>query len=78
MNLAVNNELDIRGPAPKVETAAVAEFTKDMAETLGAFFDLYAQGGVVEVEVTDHGLWLRNPLTGGRQFLGMARFKGVN
>ena len=48
---------------------AVAKFQKNMVETLQENFDSYAVDGVVQVEVTDHGLWLINPL-GGRQFLG--------
>lgn len=48
---------------------ATAAFSKDMAETLLDYFDRYAVNGTVEVEVTDHGLWLVNP-NGSKQFLG--------
>ena len=48
---------------------ADATFSIDMVETLMAFFEHYSIEGVVTVEVTDQGLWLRNPI-GGRQFLG--------
>lgn len=57
----------------KVEVVAVAEFTEDMVETLHAYFRSYAEDGVVKVEVSTHGLWLPNPVCGGRQFLGLAR-----
>ncbi|MDM7459653.1 MAG: hypothetical protein P3W94_009975 [Paracoccus sp. (in: a-proteobacteria)] len=52
---------------------AVAEFSKDMVETMLAYFEAYAEDGVVTVEVTSWGLWLPNKTTGGRQFLGLAR-----
>lgn len=52
---------------------AQAEFTIDMVETLATFFDAYAVDGVVKVEVTTHGLWLPNPHSKTRQFLGLAR-----
>lgn len=48
---------------------AVARFEKNMVETLKQYFDAYEDDGVVNVEVTDHGLWLVNP-NGSRQFLG--------
>jgi hypothetical protein len=53
-----------------VRILATAEFTEDMAETLQTYFTAYARDGVVTVEVTDHGLWLRHPQSGTRQFLG--------
>lgn len=52
---------------------AKAEFSKDMIETLEEYFAAYEIDGVVSVEVTSEGLWLPNPETGGRQFLGMAK-----
>lgn len=52
---------------------AKAEFTEDMAETLSKYFTAYQVKGVVTLEVTNHGLWLINPYTSGRQFLGKAR-----
>ncbi len=55
---------------PKV--LAVAEFSRDMAESLVKFFDQYDRQGVVEIEVTDHGLWWKNP-NGTKQFLGSVR-----
>jgi hypothetical protein len=55
-----------------VKTLAYADFTKDMAETLHTYFGAYEREGVVRVEITDHGLWLRNPETDTRQFLGSA------
>lgn len=52
----------------------VAEFSEDMVVTLNQYFAQYAgDDGVVKVEVTTHGLYLKNPY-GGRQFLGLARF----
>lgn len=53
-----------------VRVLATAEFTEDMAETLHTYFAAYQQGGRVKLEVTDHGLWLRHPHSGTRQFLG--------
>ncbi len=55
-----------------VRVEAVAEFTTDMVDTLRDYFQSYAVGGVVSLEVSTHGLWLVNPI-GGRQFLGLAR-----
>lgn len=53
---------------------ATAEFSKDMVETMLTYFDAYAdEGGVLKVEVTSWGLWLPNKVTGGRQFLGLAK-----
>lgn len=57
-----------------VQILAVAEFTDDMAATLAEYFAAYAVEGVVSIEVTTHGLWLKNPY-GGRQFLGLARLQ---
>ena len=37
------------------------------------YFDAYADEGVLAVEVTSWGLWLPNKVTGGRQFLGLAK-----
>ena len=51
---------------------ATAEFSADMSATLAEYFTAYAVDGIVTIEVTNHGLWLVNPL-GGRQFLGLAR-----
>ena len=55
-----------------VKILATAEFSVDMAATLNAYFETYANNGVVSVEVTDCGLWLVNPHTPSRQFLGLA------
>ncbi|WP_299821164.1 hypothetical protein [uncultured Jannaschia sp.] len=59
-------------PQTRPEHIVDAEFTRDMVETLSIWFEHYATGGVVTVEVTTHGLWLRNPYTKARQFLGRA------
>ncbi len=56
-----------------VKVFATAEFTADMAATLGTYFAVYADDGVVSIEVTDRGLWLVNPRYPSRQFLGLAR-----
>lgn len=48
------------------------ELTADMAETLKTYFAVYAVDGVVTLETTEQGVWLKNPY-GGRQFLGAAR-----
>ena len=60
--------------AEPVSVVAEAEFTEDMAETLCEYFQSYAVDGVVRIEVSNRGLWLQNPATGRRQFLGIARF----
>lgn len=52
---------------------ADAEFSRDMVETMLQYFDAYADEGVLTVEVREGGLWLPNPVTGGRQFLGLAK-----
>lgn len=52
---------------------ADAEFSRDMVETMLQYFDAYADDGVLTVEVREGGLWLPNPVTGGRQFLGLAK-----
>lgn len=52
---------------------AVAEFTEDMVSTLIEYFVIYQINGIVKVEVTSRGLWLPHPVTGTRQFLGLAR-----
>jgi len=44
-----------------------------MVDTLATYFKSYAVDGVVVVEVTTHGLWLPNPHSKTRQFLGLAR-----
>ena len=59
-------------PQTRPERIADAEFTQDMAETLSTWFGHYATDGVATVEVTTHGLWLKNPYTKTRQFLGRA------
>lgn len=56
----------------KPKVGAIAEFSRDMAESLVKFFDQYEQEGIVEIEVTDHGLWWKNP-NGTKQFLGSVR-----
>lgn|GEM_PF-6997433 len=60
--------------AQKTVVDGKAEFTRDMVDTLHEYFDQYAVDGVVTVEVSNRGLWLPNPVTHGRQFLGLARF----
>jgi hypothetical protein len=54
--------------APRLH--AEAKFSVDMAETLLRYFDAFQIDGVVTVEVTDKGLWLKSPDGEGRQFLG--------
>ena len=48
---------------------ATARFDKSMVDLLSKHFSTYSSDGIVEIEVTDHGLWLLNP-NGTRQFLG--------
>ncbi|KIT16582.1 hypothetical protein [Jannaschia aquimarina] len=56
---------------PKV--MAEVAFTRDMVETLNTYFSAYQDDGVVTITVTDGGLYLENPTTASRQFLGLAR-----
>ncbi|WP_224826681.1 hypothetical protein [Cognatishimia sp. MH4019] len=44
-----------------------------MVDTLQKYFPNYETDGVVEVEVTTHGLWLVTPNRKMRHFLGLAR-----
>jgi hypothetical protein len=60
---------------PKV--AATASFDRSMVKNLATYFDDYAVDGVVEIEVTDHGLWFVNP-NGSRQFLGSTKIFPVS
>lgn len=55
---------------PKV--LAEAAFSRDMVETLLRYFDSYESDGIVRVEVSTHGLWLRRPNMPVRSFLGLA------
>lgn len=64
----------MRNPAPVV--LANAAFTSDMVDTLRSYFLDYELDGVVCVEVTSHGLWLRHPEYPIRQFLGRATHPG--
>lgn len=60
--------------AGNTKVIGVAEFTRDMAQTLIDYFEVYAVEGVVSVELGNDGtLWLPNKRQGGRQFLGLAR-----
>lgn len=52
---------------------ATAEFTKDMVDTLKTYFDEYQTDGVVRVDVTDKGLWLRQTGGQGQKFLGSVK-----
>lgn len=56
--------------SPKV--VAEAAFSRDMVETLLRYFDQYERDGIVRVEVSTHGLWLRPPGVPMRHFLGLA------
>lgn len=55
---------------PKI--LAKAAFTKDMAETLVKYFANYEKDGIVRLDVTDHGLWIKHPDFPIRNFLGAA------
>lgn len=52
---------------------AVAEFSRDMVETMLEHFDFYSKDGVLRIEITEGGLWLPHPHVPSRQFLGLAR-----
>lgn len=55
---------------------ATARFDKSMVDLLSKYFSTYSSNGVVELEITDHGIWFINP-NGTRQFLGSTeRFPG--
>jgi len=49
------------------------QFTHDMVETMLKYFMAYAVDGVVTLERTEQGVWLKNP-DGSRQFLGQATY----
>lgn len=68
--------MSVRRSETKPAILAEARFSRDMAATLEAYFEAYEVAGVVTVEVTDHGLWLKNPFA-GRQFLGSTTLFGV-
>ena len=54
----------------EVRVVAVVEMTEEMIGTLVENFSSYARNGVVQIEVSDHGLWLPHPVTGLRHYLG--------
>lgn len=56
---------------------AEAAFSQDMAETLVQYFGDYERDGVVRIEVTTHGLWIRHPDFSVRKFLGLAEHPSV-
>ncbi len=52
----------------------VAEFTSDMLDTLVEYFDYFAcDDGVISLEVNMMGIWLEDPNTKAKKFVGKAR-----
>lgn len=51
-----------------------AEFSKDMLQTLIEFFDVFAdEEHVIRVEINIMGIWLEEPQTKTKKFVGKAR-----
>lgn len=56
-------------------TPQYAEFTQDMLRTMIEYFDYFADvEGVLSVEVTELGVWVEEPTTKAKKFIGMARY----
>lgn len=52
-----------------------AEFTKDMLQTMVEYFDFFADGeGVLVVEVNGLGIWVEEPQSKAKKFIGKARY----
>ena len=56
-------------------TPQYAEFTQDMLRTMIEYFDYFADvEGVLSVEVTELGVWVEEPTTKAKKFIGKARY----
>ena len=56
-------------------TPQYAEFTQDMLRTMIEYFDHFADvEGVLSVEVTELGVWVEEPTTKTKKFIGKARY----
>lgn len=52
-----------------------AEFTKDMLQTMVEYFDSFADvEGVLVVEVNSLGMWVEEPTSKAKKFIGKARY----
>ncbi|WP_456386069.1 hypothetical protein [Profundibacter sp.] len=52
-----------------------AEFTQDMLRTMIEYFDFFADvEGVLSVEVNELGLWVEEPASKAKKFIGKARY----
>lgn len=52
-----------------------AEFTKGMLQTMVEYFDFFADGeGILLVEVNRLGVWIEEPHTRAKKFIGKARY----
>jgi hypothetical protein len=59
---------------PEMPNTLVAEFTSDMLHTLVEYFDHFAcDEGVISIEVNMMGIWLEDPNTKTKKFVGKAR-----
>lgn len=59
---------------PENPNTLVAEFTSDMLHTLVEYFDYFAcDEGVISIEVNMMGIWLEDPNTKMKKFVGKAR-----
>jgi len=55
-------------------TLLSAEFTKDMLKTMVEYFDFFADSeGVLSVEINALGIWVEEPTTKAKKFIGKAR-----
>lgn len=59
----------------KPENLQYTEFTKDMLRTMIDYFDVFADSeGVLGVEANELGVWVEEPTTKARKFIGKARY----
>lgn len=51
------------------------EFTKDMLETMIEYFHFFADSeNVLIIEVNELGIWVEEPTTKAKKFIGKARY----
>lgn len=57
------------------QTLLCAEFTKDMLQTVVEYFEFFADSeGVLSVEINALGIWIEEPTTKAKKFIGKARY----
>lgn len=58
----------------KPQTIQYAEFTRDMLVTMIEYFCFFADAeDVLTIEVNDLGIWVEEPTTKAKKFIGKAR-----